>query len=133
MQQPLTIQNLRELIHQGEAKDPLVFLESVMSGNDPRQLSDIYELIEEIDSFTGGDISQGDWSDIVDLVSTFYKYRTVSLSDSIGASKTLAEYLHAKRKQIDINTDSSSSGILANNLLTEEEIEIFKEKFNDDF
>jgi len=38
---PITIEDLRALIHKGEVKDPLVFLESIMSGQDPRRLSSI--------------------------------------------------------------------------------------------
>jgi hypothetical protein len=130
---PLSIQDLRELIHEGEAKDPLVFLEAVMNGQDPRRLSSIYELVMEIDSFSDGDISKGDWYEIVDLVMNNFKYHTVTLSESITASKTLAEYLHAKRKQVEVNGGNSGSASAADNPLTDEEIELFKEKFNDDF
>lgn len=132
-QEPLSIEDLRELIHKGEAKDPLVFLEAVMNGQDPRRLSSIYELIMEIDSFTNGELSKSDWSEIVDHVTSRYKYHTVTLSESIAASKTLAEYLHAKRKQVEVKGDNSISSSAHDNPLTEEEIELFKEKFNDDF
>ena len=128
----LSIEDLRELIHKGEVKDPLVFLESVMTGQDPRKLSSIYELICEIDNFTDGNITKSDWSEIVDAVTANYKYHTVSLGESINASKTLAEYLYAKRKQIEINKNDTTDDI-SNSPLSEEEIELFKEKFNDDF
>lgn len=130
---PLTVKDLRELIHEGEAKDPLVFLEAVMNGQDPRRLSSIYELIVEIDSFSDGDISKSDWYEVVDLVMNNFKYHTVTLSESIAASKTLAEYLHAKRKQVELNGGSSGTTSAHDDPLTEEEIELFKEKFNDDF
>ncbi len=129
----LSIEDLRELIHEGEAKDPLVFLEAVMNGQDPRRLSSIYELIMEIDAFTNGDLSKGDWNEIVDHVMNRFKYHTVTLSESITASKTLAEYLHAKRKQVEVKGNNSGSTSAHDNPLTEEEIELFKEKFNDDF
>lgn len=128
----LSIEELRGLINKGEAQDPLVFLEAVMNGQDPRNLSSVYELIMEIDSFTNGELEKSDWAEIVDHVSCRYKYNTVSLSDSLGASKTLAEYLHSKRKQIEIK-DGSSEGSVADNPLTEDEVELFKEKFNDEF
>ncbi len=131
--QPLSIEDLRSLINKGEAKDPLVFLESIMNGQDPRRLSSIYELVMEIDNFTDGDLSQGDWAEIVDHVSDRFHFHTVSLNESITASKTLAEYLHAKRKHVEIKDNSSGSGSVQDNPLTEEEIELFKEKFNDDF
>ena len=129
----LSIEELRSLINKGEAKDPLVFLESVMNGQDPRNLSSVYELIMSIDDFTNGELEKSDWAEIVDHVSCRYKYNTVSLNDSLGATKTLAEYLHPKRKQIEIKGDGSSEGSVADNPLTEDEVELFKEKFNDEF
>lgn len=130
---PITIEDLRALIHKGEVKDPLVFLESIMSGQDPRRLSSIYELICEIDSFTNGELSKDDWAEIVNHVTTRFKYHAVSMSESINAAKTIAEYMYPKRKQID--TGGSSSGALdpSQHPLTVEEIELFKEKFNDEF
>ena len=129
---PLSIEELRHLIHEGKAKDPLVFLESIMNGQDPRKLSSIYELIMDIDNFTNGDISKSDWNEILDHVTTRYKYYTVPLSESISAAKTVAEYLHAKRKQIE-NVDKNDATNPNANPLTEDEIELFKEKFNDEF
>lgn len=127
----LTIEEFRDLIHKGEAKDPLVFLESVMNGQDPRNLSSIYELVMEIDSFSDESISKGDWSEVVDHVCSRYKYLTVKLHDSISASKTLAEYIHPKRKQVEVKSSSIISA--REHPLTEEEIELFKERFNDEF
>ena len=129
---PLKIEELRELIHKGEAADPLIFLESIMNGQDPRKFSGIYDLIMEIDSFSNGEIEQSDWTEIVDYVINHARYSPVSLSESHSAAKTIAEYLHPKRKQIDMNTSSSEASGAAVPL-AEEDIELFKEKFNDDF
>ena len=128
----LSVEELMELIHTGEAKDPLVFLESVMSGRDPRGISSIYRLVMEIDKFSGGDVSKTDWYEVVELVKNDFKYKPVTLGNSIIASKTLAEYLFPKRKQVDLS-DGSGNASGNNNFLSEEEIELFKEKFNDDF
>lgn len=129
---PLKIEELRDLIHRGEAKDPIVFLESVMNGQDPRAFSGVYNLIMEIDSFTNGDLEPSDWHELVDYAINHAKYQTVSLSESTNAAKTIAEYLHAKRKQIE-KVDGSTGGDGSAEPLTEEEIELFKEKFNDEF
>lgn len=129
---PTSVEALRELINKGEAQDPLIFLESVMNGQDPRRLSSIYELIVEIDSFSDGEISKADWCEIVDHVYQRYKYHTVSMSESMSAAKTIAEYMHAKRKQVEtLGADSVSDP--ANHPLTADEIELFKEKFNEEF
>lgn len=129
---PLNIEELRHLINEGKAKDPLVFLEAVMNGQDPRKLSGIYDLIMEIDSFTGGDIGKSEWNEILDHVTSRYKYHTVPLSESMSAAKTVAEYLHAKRKQIE-TVDTNNTANPNANPLTEDEIDLFKEKFNDEF
>ncbi len=130
--QPISIDELRHLINKGEAKDPLVFLEAVMNGQDPRRTSSIYELIMEIDNFTNGDLSPEDWNEIVDHVMSKFKYHTVSLGESTNAANTLAQYLHAKRKQVEMKGGGIGSSI-SEQPLTEEEIELFKEKFNDEF
>jgi len=132
MSNKISITDLRELIHKGEATDPLCFLESVMNGQDPRKQSSIYQLVMEIDDFTGGDITHADWSELVDHVITHNKFHSVSLTESVNASKTLAEYLFAKRKQIDI-TDNRDGAVIVNSPLSVEEIELFKETFNDEF
>lgn len=128
----LKIEELRTLIQKGEASDPLVFLESIMNGQDPRRLSSLYELIMEIDDFTDGDIPRSDWNELVDNVLQNHKYKPVSLNDSQSAANTLAQYLHAKRKHVegDIGFNGNSA---EHTPLTEEEIELFKEKFNDEF
>lgn len=130
--QPITVDKLRELINKGEAKDPLVFLESLMTGQDPRRLSDVYKLVLDIQDFSDGEPSSEDWAEVVDLVMERYKYHSVSMSESANAAKTLAEYLHAKRKNVEITGADSANG-RASEPLTEEEIELFKEKFNDEF
>ena len=131
--QPLTIAQLRDLINKGEAKDPLIFLEAIMNGQDPRKLSSVYELIMEIDSFTNGELEASDWNEIVDHVTSRFKYNPVSIGESTNAAKTIAEYLHPKRKQIELNADLNTEADPNNHPLTEEEIDLFKEKFNDEF
>ena len=50
--QPITIEDFRAFIHKGEASDPIVFLESIVTGQDPRRISKIYDLIMDIDEFS---------------------------------------------------------------------------------
>lgn len=127
----LTIDELREMIHNKEASDPLVFLECVMNGQDPRVHSKIYGLVNDIDGFCDGVPTKAEWQEVVELVNASYKYQPVKLSESSSAAKTLAEYLHAKRKNIELSETSNVSGSATP--LTEEEIELFREKFNDQF
>jgi len=132
-QKPLTVEDLRGLINKGEAKDPLVFLESVMNGSDPREISRLYKLVTDIHDFSNGDPDSSDWAELIYIVLSDYKYRPVGLGESITAAKTMAEYLYAKRKQIDTNGGNNSGSDPGSNPLTEEEVELFKEKFNEWF
>lgn len=128
----LSIQEMRQLINSGEANDPLVFLEAVMSGNDPRKYSELYTLVTEIDELSNGEVARSEWAEVVDYVITYFKYNRVTLSESSAAAKTLAEYMHPKRKQVEsITTDNSAEAHMVP--LTEDEIAIFREKFNEEF
>ena len=133
MTKNLSIEDLRELINEGGATDPLVFLSSIMDGVDPRHDSELYDLACEIDSFLGKSdrVSPQDWHDLFTLIKRDYKYRTVSLTESVGATKTLAEYLHAKKKQVDLGI-TGGLDVKAEEL-TADEVKIFKEKFNANF
>jgi len=129
----LTIDELRDLINKGEAKDPLIFLEAVMNGQDPRGLSRLYQLVTDINDFCDGNPDPSDWAEIVDTVITDLKFRPVNITESITAAKTMSEYLYAKRKQVDTGGGTSGTGDAHNDPLTEEEIELFRERFNDEF
>ena len=130
---PLTVDELRKLIRQGEAADPLVFLEAVMNGQDPRKASELCELVSEIDGFSEGDIARHDWAEVVSFVTSNLQYQPVTLAESMTAGKTLAEYLHPKRKQVDISGLGAGAGVNAQSPLTAEEVELFREKFNEQF
>lgn len=127
----ISIDDLRELISQGECGDPLVLLESLSCGIDPRRTSLIKDLVDDINEFNDGNISASDWEEVVKLVNKKYDYEKVSVDVSLAAAKSLSDFLHPKRKHIDTTSTNGSSG--SSTKLTEEEIEIFKEKFNEDF
>lgn len=129
----ISVEELRDLINKGQAQDPLIFLESIMNGQDPRKLSGIYKLVCDIDDFSGSEPSRDDWYEIVEYVTSHLKYHHVSVGDSMSAAKTLSEYLHAKRKQVEVTGGAGQVADPAQHPLSEEEIELFKEKFNAEF
>ncbi len=131
MPKPLTIEQFRDQIHAGNASDPLIFLESIMNGQDPRRLSDIYKLALDIEEFGDGVPTPEEWADLFDLIRTACKYHTVSLSESSSAAKTCAEYLHAKRKSIE-NIDGNRDTISADPL-SKKEIKTFLKIYEEDF
>lgn len=131
MPKSLTIEQFRGLIHEGKASDPLIFLESVMNGQDPRHHSDVYKLALDIDEFSEGAPSPGDWDELFDLIRRECKYYPVSLSESASAAKTMAEYLHAKRKSIEHNDGSNSLAQVEP--LTDDEIRSFLKIYEEEF
>lgn len=121
--------NLNQTTHD----DPLIFLEKIMSGFDPRKYSGLIELVNSIDEFFGdGDIPNKEWKELCNLVRTDYKHAIVCSKDSLRAATTLAEYKHSKRKSLEINGNLSSNDP-NNSSLTEKEIKLFREKFNDEY
>jgi len=122
----LNVSNLNDV------KSPLEFLTSVMNGRDPRSLSTLYELAVTINELSEGKPTATDWSEIYELIVGTCKYREVDLRESINASKTLSEYSHAKYKPVD-KSDHLLTGNWVNEALTENEIALFKEKFNSEY
>ena len=126
----ITIEEFKTMIKNGEAEDPLLFLEAIMNGKDPRKSSRLYDIITEINN-AGGMPDLNDWSEIVNIVLNEHDCEEVTIGESITASKSLAEYLHAKKKQIEMNATVGEGG--STKPLTESEIELFKEVWNDEF
>jgi len=132
--QRLTIDELRKLVASGEASDPLVFLEALINGQDLRKSNAALVLAIEIQQLTGGEPSPEDWAEMMECLSANCPWQPVSLSDSIVAAKTLSEYLHPKRKQIDMTgVNAGADGIGKVPPLTEEEVMLFREKFDEYF
>jgi len=129
----ITIEQYKKAMNEGRLSNPLLFLESVSQGADTRRVSRVYKLVCEIEEFEGETISQSSWEELRKLIHEEFEFGIVSLSESITAAKTLAEYLYPKRKQVDISNNDSTTRSGSSINLTEEEIELFKEKFNEYF
>ena len=130
MSKHLSIDEFRDMINRGETSDPLVFLDSLMNGQDPRGLSKVYELALNIEEFSDGEPSDFEWEELFSEIKKACKYSIVSLSESSAAAKTVAEYVHAKRKSIE-NIDGNA--IAPVSTLTKAEIRAFLKAFNDEF
>ena len=127
----LTVVEMRRQIKEGEAKDPLAFLDAIMNGQDPRESSEILQLVQDITEFNDGDIPREEWQELLIMLNYGGIFKQVNLDSSFAAAKTLAEYLYPKRKQID--TGDSSTALASDNPLTESEIDIFKARFNEEY
>ena len=130
------IDQFRSLIESGEATDPLVFLEALTSGQDPRTLSALHTIIEEITEFDDTDLPDPDtWLRLVRLVRAKYRYQPVSLQESQNAANILMRHLHPTLKQVashntNVTVDNTPTQPPA---LTLEEIQLFKRVFDEEF
>jgi hypothetical protein len=121
------------------APAPGEFLARVMAGEDPRPLdSPLYTLVKRIAfrEFSGQGESfptPEEWSTVVCMVldSDEYQRARVTMDQSIKAGERLMEYLHAKMRSIEVQ---GNLGIkLEVKPLTGEDLDAFKERFNDEF
>lgn len=132
MSPTISIKELRERISTSECVDPLIFLESIVSGQDPRVVSQLFDLVEEIQEFTGGSPDKADWKQLYTFVNEEIKYRSPTISESLSAAKALSEYLHPKRKQVEI-TGNTAGGIGKVEPLTIEDIKLFRERWDEEY
>ena len=132
MADKLTIIELRAAIKRGESIDPIAFLEATMMRQDPTQLSKIYELVQDIQDMNDGPPSKGEWKELVKLIGRHCKYRISSVGESHSAARTLAEYMHPKKRSIETTNVNLNSDI-AKSPLTDKEIDKLLRKWNDEF
>ena len=112
-------------------QEPLEFLAQVMAGIDPRQKSEILQLVDTIEEENFGDPpDEEQWESIKRLVKRLYVHQPVPLGVSASAARTIAEYRHAKRKSLEITEVGSRTTITD---LTDAELDLFEAWFNDQY
>jgi len=124
---PLSVDEYREMMVNGELADPLIFLEALTNGIDLRRKSSLAHTILEISTIEFP--SKAEWDSIVEKARSF-QFMPIEIAESLNAAKALAEYIHPKLSRNDIRSDAET---VEHSPLTEEEIMLFKEKFNDEF
>lgn len=111
-----------------DPSEPLEFLESLVVGVDPRQKSEILQLVDTIEEENFGDPpDEEQWEAIKQLVHRLYKLQPVPLGVSAAAARSLAEYRHAKRKTIEISQAGEAVRVTP---LKDAELELFEAWFN---
>lgn len=111
-----------------EQREPLEFLAQVMAGTDPRQKSEILQLVETIEAENFGDPpDEEQWDMLKRCVERLYKHQPVALAVSASAARTIAEYKHAKRKSLEISETGTAAQATP---LTDEELDLFEAWFH---
>ena len=121
---------------EGNKLSPLQFLEAIQSGQDPRRLSRIYEMVRDIQDFNDGPPDEEEWFELLKVVEESYKFKPVSLDQSVSAAKTLAEYRHKKMKADELGSKAANDDAEFSYLkepLTEAELVEFYEVFGEEF
>lgn len=111
---------------------PIVFLKNVMDGKDPRKNSNIYKHLLAIEGIYGEGTppppGSYEWAEMVDMIKMEYQSAPVTLQESSAAVKQLAEYMHSKKRNIQIKAEVT--GTMEVTALTSAEVSIFNKKFN---
>lgn len=113
--------------------EPINFLTRIMAGQDPRCMSEVLELALELEEkYPVGQIPDDwDYRELIELIKSRYTFKPVTIKESQDAAKQVLEYTHPKRKQIDHSGNIGNAPDVTS--LTEEEVELFKAKFDELF
>lgn len=110
---------------------PVEFLTRIMGGTDPRRVSSVYLKIKELESEYGTEPpDEYDWLDLVELIKQEYRGSIVEISKSQDAAKQLMEYMHPKRKAIEM---TQVAQVVDSTKLTRREIKNLRKAFDLDF
>lgn len=110
---------------------PLEFLTKIMGGQDPRKNSHIYKHLLQIEAQFGPGVPPPEgswhWDDMVEMIKNDYQEAPVSLQESQSAAKQVAEYVHSKKRNIQVHAEVTNIDVTP---LTAREIILFQEKFD---
>lgn len=119
---------IKEICKENDLKDPVELLTGLSNGVDLRKNGLVYAWIQDFEEDEGDDLpSPTDWFELKSLIKQECRFLPVSSAEQLTAQKALIEYMHSKRKSIDITTTANSEGVVTP--LTLREIKRFKRKF----
>lgn len=111
--------------------DPVTLLQGLANGKDLRSHSLAIEWLLKHESENGVEPpDEWEWLEFVDLIKKELKFSIVSIETSKDAQKTLTEYLHSKKKSLDIKEEAPASSVEP---LTNKDIRRFKRIFNREY
>ena len=123
---------IKELVNKSIVEDdPLPIIKAISKGIDEDHYSPLYEMMQNIDDETGGHPSEEDWQVIREHIEKHCKKKPVPINVKLRAAESLAEYLYAKRKSIEVADVTEKSDFSLE--LSIFEIELLKEHFNSEF
>lgn len=111
--------------------DPVTLLQGFANGQDLRNHSLVYLKILEMENEFGDEPPDvWAWDELVELIKDHHRFLPVERGISKDAAKTLLEYMHNKKKAVEV-TDKTSSGEVTE--LTKAEIRRFNRIFKNEY
>lgn len=111
--------------------DPVTLLQGFANGQDLRTHNIIYEMVLELESKYGDELPDvWDYDELIELIKNEYRFLPVERGISKDAAKTLLEYMHNKKKAVEV-TDKSAGGSITD--LTKAEIRRFERVFKNEY
>jgi len=111
--------------------EPIQFLTNMMGGIDPRRVSIVYLKIQALEEEYGNEPPDAwDWMDLVELIKQEYRGSIIEIGKSQDAAKQLLEYMHPKRKAMDIVTTHKT---ITDIPLSKNEVKRIRKQFDLDY
>jgi len=111
--------------------DPVTLLQGFANGQDLRSHNIIYEMVLDLEHKYGDKLPDvWDYDELIDLIKNEYRFLPVERGISKDAAKTLLEYMHNKKKALEV-TDKSTVGAVGE--LSRAEIKRFERIFKNEY
>lgn len=111
--------------------DPIGFLTQIMSGTDPRTVAQVYlKTMAMVEEYGDEPPDAWDWLELVEMIQESYRGSIVNIKQSQEAAKQLMEYMHPKRKAIEVTQEVKS---VAAEKLSRLELRRLKKAFDLDY
>ena len=111
--------------------DPMILLVGLANGKDLTTTSLLYQWMENHIQANGDEPpDEFDWFELQELIKENMKFTIVDESTKLNAQKTIAEYLHNKKKSVEV-TDKTQQASITD--LTRREVRRFNRVFNKEY
>ena len=124
-------QQLKEVSEEFNFIDPVTLLQGLANGVDLRGHSKAYLWVLDHEAQNGDEIpGVWEWEDLAELIKSEFRFLPIDKGTSLQASKVLIEYMHNKKKAVEV-TDKTSSGEVTE--LTRNEIKRVQKIFKNEY
>lgn len=111
--------------------DPTILLVALANGRDLTEDSEVYRLLKEHEEEFGDEPpDEFQWVEFKDAIKRSLQFAPVSETTKFQSQRTLAEYLHNKKKSVEVTDKSQQAAITS---LSSREVRRFKRIFNKEF